>query len=173
MNAAAREAETLEQALARLDTLTAALERVSDEKAREAARELLALLLDLHGRAFERLSAIISASGDGPALFEQIVESRDIAAVLLLHGLHPQSVEERLQKVIARMRPQWNARGLHVDLISAGTAFAIVQLKRNGRAEPTQQLRLEIESALTDAAPDLDDILIEMDMTETYAETAA
>ena len=49
----------------------------------------------------------------------------------------------------------------------------MVQLQRNGVAEPTDQLRLEIENALTDAAPDLDDILIEMDMTALYAETAA
>ena len=71
------------------------------------------------------------------------------------------------------MQPQWSARGLHVSLMSPGKAFAMVQLQRNGVAEPTDQLRLEIENALTDAAPDLDDILIEMDMTALYAETAA
>jgi hypothetical protein len=71
------------------------------------------------------------------------------------------------------MQPQWRARGLHVSLMSASKTFAMVQLQRNGVAEPTDQLRLEIENALTDAAPDLDDILIEMDMTAFYAETAA
>jgi hypothetical protein len=173
MSAEAREGETLEQGLARLDALTGALERVGDVKAREAARDLLALLLDLHGRAFDRLSAIIAASSDGPALLERIAEDRDISAVLLLHGLHPKSAEERLQEVIARMQPQWSARGLHVELVSAGQAFAIIQLKRNGRAEPPERLRLEIENALIDAAPDLEDILIELDMTETCAEAAA
>jgi hypothetical protein len=173
MSAEAREGETLEQALARLDTLTGALERVSDEKARETTRELLALLLDLHGRAFERLRAMIADSRDGPALFARIGEDKDISAILLLHGLHPKSVEERLREVIARMRSQWSARGLHVELVSAGQAFAIVRLRRNGYAETTERLRLEIENALTDAAPDLDDILIELDMTEICAETAA
>ncbi|MBM3576056.1 MAG: nitrogen fixation protein NifU [Alphaproteobacteria bacterium] len=173
MSVEARETETLEQALVRLEALTAALERMSDDKARETARELVTLLLDLHGRALERLSAIIAGSGGGPALIEQIAEEKEIAAILLLHGLHPQSVEERLLGAIARMQPKWNARGLHVELIRAGKAFAIVQLRRNGLEEPGDQLRFEIESALTDAAPDLDDILIEMDMTEIYAEPAA
>lgn len=173
MSAETREGETLEQALARLDALTGALERVGDAHAREAARELLALLLDLHGRAFQRLSATIAEARDGPALIEQMVADKEIAAVLLLHGLHPKDAEERLQEVIARMRPQWSARGLNVELVSAGQAFAIVQLKRNGRAEPAERLRVEIENALTDAAPDLEDILIEMDMTESCAATAA
>jgi hypothetical protein len=165
--------EPLERSLARLEELTAAIEGIADEKGREAARELLALLLDLHGRAFERLSAIVEASPVRAALLEQIVEDRDVVAMLLLHGLHPQSVEERLRGVIAHMGAVWSGRGLHVKLLSVGAGFAMVQLRRNGRAEPTEQLRLEIESALTDAAPDLDDILIEMDMTEIYAETAA
>lgn len=173
MSSEAREGETLEQALARLHALTGALERIGDGKAREAARELLALLLDLHRRAFERLQAMIADSRHGPALFEQIGEDKDISAVLLLHGLHPKSVEDRLQAAIARMRPQWSARGLDVELVSMGQAFAIVQLKRNGRVEPAERLRLDIENALTDAAPDLEDILIEMDMTESCAETAA
>jgi hypothetical protein len=173
MSGEARETETLEQSLARLEKLMATLESIADATGREAARELLALVLDLHARSLARLSALIAASDDGAAIFEKIVEDRELRAILLLHGLHPHSVERRLQEVIARMQPQWRVRGLHVSLMSAGKAFAMVQLQRNGVAEPTDQLRLEIENALTDAAPDLDDILIEMDMTALYAETAA
>ncbi len=173
MSGEARETETLEQSLARLEKLMATLEKIADATGREAARELLALVLDLHARSLARVTTIIAASDDGAAIFEKIVEDRELRAMLLLHGLHPQSVENRLQDVIARMQPQWSARGLHVSLMSASKAFAMVQLQRNGVAEPTDQLRLEIENALTDAAPDLDDILIEMDMTALYAETAA
>ena len=173
MSGEARETETLEQSLARLEKLMATLESIADATGREAARELLALVLDLHARSLAQLSAIIAASDNGAALLEKIVEDRALRAILLLHGLHPQSVEERLQEVVARMQAQWRARGLHVSLMSASRAFAMVQLQRNGVAEPTDQLRLEIENALTDAAPDLDDILIEMDMTALYAETAA
>ena len=117
MSGEARETETLEQSLARLEKLTAALEGIADGTGREAARELLALVLDLHARSLARLSTIIAASDDGAALLEKIVEDRDLRAILLLHGLHPQSVEDRLQDVIARMQPQWSARGLHVSLI--------------------------------------------------------
>lgn len=173
MSAEARETETLEQSLARLEKLMATLESIADATGRETARELLALVLDLHARSLARLSAIIAVSDNGAALLEKIIDDRDLRAILLLHGLHPQSVEDRLQEVIARMLPQWSARGLHVSLMSASRAFAMVQLQRNGVAEPTDQLRLEIENALTDAAPDLDDILIEMDKTAFYAETAA
>lgn len=173
MSGEARETETLEQSLARLEKLTATLESIPDATGREAARELLALLLDLHARSLARLSTIIAASDDGAAILDKIVDDRDLRAILLLHGLHPQSVENRLLDVIVRMQPQWSARGLHVSLMSASKAFAMVQLQRNGVAEPSDQLRLEIENALTDAAPDLDDILIEIDMTTLYAETAA
>jgi hypothetical protein len=173
MSEEARKTETLEQSLARLEKLMATLESIADATGREAARELLALVLDLHARSLARLSAVIAASDNGAALLEKIVDDRDLRAILLLHGLHPQSVENRLLDVIARMQPQWSARGLHVSLMSASKDFAMVQLQRNGVVEPTDQLRLEIENALTDAAPDLDDILIEMDMTALYAETTA
>ena len=173
MSGEARETETLEQSLARLEKLTAALEGIADETGRQAARELLALVLDLHARSLARVITIIAASDDGAAILDKIVEDRALRAILLLHGLHPQNVEDRLQDVIARMQSQWSARGLHVSLMSVNEAFAMVQLQRNGVAEPTDRLRLEIENALTDAAPDIDDILIEMDMTALYAETAA
>ena len=42
---------TLEKALHWLEALTATLNNVSDPNAREAARELLELILDLHGLA--------------------------------------------------------------------------------------------------------------------------
>jgi hypothetical protein len=86
MSGEARETETLEQSLARLEKLTAALEGIADGTGREAARELLALVLDLHARSVARLSAIIAASDDGAAMLEKIVEDRPLA-ILLLHGL--------------------------------------------------------------------------------------
>ncbi len=163
---------TLEQALIRLEALTAALDGIADSKGREAARALLELLLDLHRLSLERLSALVASSTDGSALMEQLTQDPHIRAILLLHGLHPHSVGERLREAIARMQPQWSARGFHVDLLSVGQSSAIVRLQKNGRTEPPDRLRLEIENILVDAAPDLDDILIELDMTAIYAEPA-
>jgi hypothetical protein len=97
MSGEARETETLEQSLARLEKLTAALEGIADEKGREAARELLALVLDLHARSLARLSAIIAASAT-PA--SKIVGDR-ASGNIVLHGPYLQSVEDRLQDVIA------------------------------------------------------------------------
>ncbi|MEF3366653.1 nitrogen fixation protein NifU [Methylocystis sp. 9N] len=160
----------LEQSLIRLEALTADLNDIADSKGREAARALLEVVLDVHRLSLERLNAIIAARAEGPTLIEQLAKDPHVRAIWLLHGLHPRSAGERLCEAIARMQPQWSASGLRVDLVSAGPTSAIVQLQRNGRAEPPDQLRLEIENILVDAAPDLDDILIELDMTAIYAE---
>ncbi len=153
---------TLGKMLARLGTLTLALESVTDDKAREFARELVELLLDLHGLALARALSVIANAEGGEKLTEQLADDLYIRAVLLLHGLHPQDVGSRLRDVIARMRPEWSKRGLYVDLLDAGNGCARVRLHKNGSGEAAEQLRRDVEEVLVEAAPDLDEIVIEI-----------
>jgi hypothetical protein len=155
----------LEKVLARLHELTVALDGISDIGAREAARELMGLLLDLHGLGLARMTAIVAADS---ALTAQLAKDPSVRALLLLHGLHPQDPRERLGEAIARMQPQWRAHGFHVDLVSAGPSSARVRLHNNGSTEPADQIRQEVEAVLVDAAPDLDDIAIELDAPTSH-----
>jgi hypothetical protein len=169
---AATDTGLLDKTLGRLETLTVALDSVTDSKAREAARELMEVLLDLHGLALARALAVVAKADGSTALMQGLAADPHVRAVLLLHGLHPQDADTRLKDVIARMHPQWSERGFRVDLIDASANAARVRLHKNGSAEPAEQLRREIEEILVDAAPDLDEITIEFDSAPAKAVAA-
>ena len=160
-NGAGQDSATLEKTLRRLEDLTIALNKASSLNASEAARELLELVLDLHGLALARLTSVIVGVRDGEALTGRMIADPYIGAILLLHGLHPQSAEVRLRKVIERMNSEWAMRGCRVDLIGIEQASARVRIQRNAGAEDKEGLRREVEDILINAAPDLDDIVIE------------
>jgi hypothetical protein len=167
------ETATLEKALHRLETLTAALDHVADPNARETARELLELTLDLHGLALARLTSITAGAENGPALTKALIADPHVCAILLLHGLHPLDAKARLREAIERMRPQWDERGFRVDLLGVGASSARVSVYKNGSAVPTDELRQEIERVLADAAPDLDDIFVEVEVAGSVASVAS
>ena len=70
--------------------LVAALERVPDGEARRLARELMGLVLDLHGEAIARMLELVAASdGDAGAALRAIAGDESLRSVLELHGLVP------------------------------------------------------------------------------------
>jgi hypothetical protein len=121
------------------------------------------LTLDLHGLALARLTSVVAGAEHGSTLIEALIADPHISAILLLHGLHPQDAKTRLRQAIERRRPQWAERGFQVDLLSISAAAARLRLYKNSSAEPADQLRREVEDAMADAAPDLDDIVVEVE----------
>ncbi len=169
----AKAATTLESALRRLEALTAKLDDVADRQARAAARELLELVLDLHGLALARTTAMVAAAEGGSALLDRLIADPYVCAILLLHGLHPHDARTRLNRAIERMDPQWAERGFHADLISVEGASARIRLTRRNGSAPTDELRREVEEVLAEAAPDLDEILVEVEVAGAAGVTRA
>jgi hypothetical protein len=164
---------TLEQALLRLGTLTESLDKATAGGAKEVARELLELVLDLHGLALARMISAVAKAENGSELTEQLIADPYIRAALLLHGLHPHDAELRLRQTIERLRPQWDARGFRVDLLGTSSGSARIRLYKNGSGEPADELRREVEEILVDAAPDLDEIVIEIDTAGSVKSAAS
>ncbi len=153
----------LEEALSRIDALVSALDQIADSSAREAAREVLELVLDLHGLALARTLAIVASAEDGRALVERLAQDEQVRAALLLHGLHPDPIEERVQKAVERLQPELGVLGFRVRVVAVGAA--IVRLRVDGAHGPEFSravgLRQQIEAAIVDEAPDLNEIVIE------------
>lgn len=152
----------LERTLRRIEELTSALYQAPNAAGREAARELLEVVLDLHGLGLARISAIVAAAENGSSLTRLLAADPYARAVMLLHGLHPLSIEERLNEAIAGKRAQWSERGVEVQLLRAGQTGAQVRVHANGSGSAAECAR-EVESVLIDAAPDLDDLVVEFD----------
>lgn len=150
-------------ALRRIETLVAALDELRDPAAREPARELLERVLDLHGLALARVLAIVAAAG-GRRLLDEFVEDDQVRAVLLLHGLHPHTAEERVRRAVEGLRPRLGAASVRLAIVEAGAASVRLRVERrggNGSTPADRELRREIEETIVEAAPDLDEIMIE------------
>ncbi len=152
----------LETSLRRVEALIADLDRIADPAARAPARELLELVLELHTLGLARIIAIVAGAAGGARLLDRLAEDPQARAILLLHGLHPQEAEARIRAALGRLRPDWALRGIGVLLreVRGGTAHLSATAGGNGRVDAAA-LRAEIEAAIVEAAPDLDDILIE------------
>ena len=156
---AAEERLRVEETLRRIDDLVTAFGHIADPAARDSARELLEAVLDLHGLALARIMAAVAASKDGQQMLADLGQDEQIKAVLLLYGLHPDDPETRLRRALAAMQPRLDQAGLAVRLgrVTAKTA----SLRISGAPATAERLRQEIEEAVVNAAPDLDEITID------------
>jgi Fe-S cluster biogenesis protein NfuA len=117
---------------------------------REVATELVQALLDMYG---EGLSRIVAA---GPVP----VEDELVAHLLLLHGLHPVPLHERVIGALDEVRPYLVAHGGGVELV--GVDEVVVRLRLEGACNgcPSSALTLKsaVEEAISRAAPDVERI---------------
>jgi len=157
-------AGALRQCVGRMETSIEALESIGDPNARGVARDLLEAALDLHAIALAKVLTICQETENGDLLIRRLLADAYVGAVVLLHGLHPQDAEARLRSKLAEMRPHWGVRGFRVELahVDRTAARVRVAVSDNADRETNKSLALEIEQALTEAAPDLDRITVEV-----------
>lgn len=158
------EKRDVDAALRQLEELIARLDQLKDPAAREPARELVEVILDLHGVALARLMSIV-ARADGGAIMARLAEDDQVRPLLLLHGLHPDDIETRVKRAAERLTPHLGVLGLRLEVvqITNGTARLRV-LPSDGatvKASMLWTLPMEIEGAIVEAAPDIDEVVID------------
>jgi Fe-S cluster biogenesis protein NfuA len=143
-DAEARElAARVEQQLEALETLP------------PAATDAVATLLDLYGEALTRIVARVP--GDALAGDELV------GHLLMVHGLHPVSLEARVEEALDGVRPYLRSHGGEVDLL--GVQEGVVRLRLQGSCSgcPSSRTTLElaVEDAIRAAAPEVEAISAE------------
>jgi Fe-S cluster biogenesis protein NfuA/nitrite reductase/ring-hydroxylating ferredoxin subunit len=147
------DAEAREQ-VARVETLLEQVESLGDSAAREVATESMGALLELYGEGLARIVGGLGANGAVQALAEDELVSH----LLLLHGLHPVPVEERVHGALEEVRPYLRSHGGNVELL--GVEEGVVHLRLEGSCSgcpsSAMTLKLAIEDAIHKAAPDIE-----------------
>src|SRR5690349_15730538 len=91
----------------RIEALMQQLAAIPDPTAQTAAEELVRALLEMYGQGLaQRLTLIASSDATGSALISALAQDELVGALLLLHGLHPLSLEERVAQMLAELQPQ-------------------------------------------------------------------
>jgi Fe-S cluster biogenesis protein NfuA/nitrite reductase/ring-hydroxylating ferredoxin subunit len=155
-------AQSTEELVERVGRLTGELERIDDARARLAAEELVSSVIELYGRGLERILAVVADSGD-PELGERLAADGVIASLMLIHGLYPVTLERRVAEALDGVRPYMESHGGDVELLGIEDGVARIRLEGScdGCPASASTLELAIKSALDEAAPDLEGLVVE------------
>lgn len=153
------ESEAFQARLGRLETLINDIQSQANPVLRAGVEELVQVLLELHSVGLERLLDIIWERGAiGESLIrEELPKDKLVSSLLLLHGLHPLSLADRVQKALDKVRPYLQSHGGNVEVINI--VDGVVQLRLQGSCQscPASSLTLKyaVEDAIYAAAPDV------------------
>ena len=139
--------------------------RSGDAMAAAAAEELVGLLVGLYG---DGLGHIVAALGDaGPAgtgLLAKLTEDPLVESLLLLHDLHPLDVDTRIQRALDQVRPYLGSHAGGVEYVGV-TGEGVARLRLEGSCHgcpsSTVTVRLAIEDAVKNAAPEVSEVAVE------------
>lgn len=133
------------------------LERIADPAARAAAFDLVRAVLAWHAEGLRQMTAALAAEADGGRRLAAIAARPQVASLLLLHGLHPEGLADRVCRGLETIASLAAARRGRLELIE--TLGERVRLRWRG--EGAAPARRTIELAVWTAAPDVSEILIE------------
>jgi Fe-S cluster biogenesis protein NfuA len=148
----------------KIGELVQSLERIADPAAHSAAKELVQLVMDLHGAALERILEIVFQSDEaGSRLINEIAFDSLVSSLLILYGLHPDDLQTRVERKLEQIAPRLHKMGASVTLISAegGNVRLRVSADHHACGSTTRSLRESVEGDVYDAAPDLASLTIE------------
>jgi Fe-S cluster biogenesis protein NfuA len=158
----------LQQQLSRVEEIIGKLEKTGDPASRAMARELVQVLLEVHGAGLERMMEITSESGAaGMEIIDRFGQDELARSLLLLYGLHPVDLETRVREGLESIRPYLQSRNASVELVSVTEGAVYTRLRGNAHGCTASSLKSAIEEALYKAAPDLVSVSVDMEAENT------
>jgi len=127
--------------------------------ARERAEELVRLVVELYGTGLERVLELAHEAGAlDDDLLGALAADELVSSLLLVHGLHPYGVEERVERALDGVRPYLGSHGGDVQLLGVDDE-GVVRLQLlgscDGCASSAVTLELAVEDAIRSAAPEI------------------
>ncbi len=139
----------------RIEELVAKLESSADQDSLATARELVQSVMELYSAGLERVAEILARKGEiGRQILEELGRDELAGNLLAANGLHPQALEGRVRRALDKLRARLGAHG-SIDLLSLGEGILRLRVRASG------SLKLLVEEAMYEAAPDLIEVTIE------------
>ena len=141
-----------------LGKLVAQFDELPDGATKTAAKDLMQLLMDVHGRGLERVMEIVFDSGDfGQKIIDKLGQDSIVGNLLLLYSLHPDGLEARIQSALDRIRPRLRKLACSIELENVQGGAVQVRLATSGHScgSSTKDLRSIVEDGMFEFAPDV------------------
>jgi hypothetical protein len=137
-----------------LDTQLAQLEGISGPIG-ELGLAAVSGLAEIYGQALARALDLAD-----PAGVERLLGDELIAHLLALHGIHPEPVEARVNRVIGGLRAALAARGGEIGLDGIDHGVAIVRVSVGARGSSSADIEHAVREAVLTAVPELTGVAI-------------
>ncbi len=109
------------------------LHAIADPRTMNLAEELLRLVAELYGAGFARTMELTREYA--PSLIDRFVQDDLVASLLLVQGLHPESIDNRVEAALVSVRPFLAQHGGDVELLG------IDERARCRQVAPPRELR--------------------------------
>ena len=147
----------------RIERLLDELGACADPKPRALAEELIRQVTDLYGAGLARVLEL--ADELSPSLVDRLSSDELIGSLLVVHGLHPATLESRVERALEAVRPVLAAHKGDVELVDIDPAANAVKLRLLGSCDgcpsSTITLQMAVEKAILEAAPEIEIIDVE------------
>jgi len=147
-----------EELVERVQELLGSLDEIADPFAQQRVQELIGAVLELYGAGLDRILGVVADAGEpGLPIRDALLDDGIVASLLLIHGLYPVGLEERVTQALDSVRPFLASHGGNVELLSVEDGVARLQLQGSCNGCPSSAATLEhaLREAIDAAAPDL------------------
>lgn len=139
----------------RLEKLIEEVESTPNPELRSKSQALVTALMDLYGSGLSRVLEIVHQSvADPDPVFDRLAGDELVSSLLVLHGLHPETLERRIERALVGVRPFLKSHG--ADVVVAALDETDVHLRFVG--SPPAKMKLVVEEAVRKAAPEVENI---------------
>lgn len=147
-----------QQKLRQLGTLVGELDQLPGSGSKTAARELVQLLMEVHGTGLERIMELVFDSGAaGEAMISRFAQDPIVRHLLLLYSLHPDDLETRVASALEIASARLRKFDTKVELVSIRDGAIQLRLKTSKHAcgSTTKNLHSIVQESVYEVAPDL------------------
>jgi Fe-S cluster biogenesis protein NfuA len=140
------------------------LETIADPASRAAAKELVQLLMDLHGTGLERIMEVVFQSGEtGAKIIDDLGQDPLVSSLLVLYGLHPDDLQTRVERKLKQIVSKLHKMGAEASLLDVvdGKVRLRASLNTHSCGSTSRTVQTTLEEAIYEAAPDLSSLVIE------------
>jgi Fe-S cluster biogenesis protein NfuA len=153
------EVRNLREVGSRIERLLVELGADADPSVRDRAEELVRLLVDFYGAALARVVDLAEQP-----LLERLADDELVASLLIVHDLHPLPTLARVEAALERVRPYLGSHAGGVQLRGIdeqGVVHLALEGTCNGCQSSTLTVKLSIERAIEEAAPEVTGVDVE------------
>ena len=143
----------------KVEALLAQLRQQGGPAAEAVGDELVRALVEFYGAGLEHIAELLA--GAEPELLRKLAEDPLVESQLILHGLHPLTVDERIEQALDRVRPFLGSHAggvAYLGLDADGVAHLRLDGSCNGCASSSVTVKLTIEQAVLAAVPEVERI---------------